>query len=56
MKSASIEPPPVFWKYYDLYSRNIITLLEFSKMPGLSAESLLLYLDMQSEIGLRDEP
>lgn len=38
--------PNAFWKYYDLYRRNEITLKTFSEKSGLSKEFILLYLKM----------
>ena len=36
--------PKAFWKYYDLYRRKQISLLDFSKLSGLSEYMLQLYL------------
>ena len=36
--------PKVFWKFYDLYRRKQITLLEFSRLTGLSEKTLRSYL------------
>ena len=41
-----IEIPKSFWKYYDLYRREIITLKEFSSSSGLPEKELLKYLEL----------
>lgn len=35
--AETIEPPKVFWKYYDLYRRKRISLSEYAAATGLSA-------------------
>lgn len=40
-----IEIPKTFWKYYDLYRRNKITLLEFSSLACLSIADIQLFLE-----------
>lgn len=37
-------PPPIFWKYYDLYRRKQISISEFSEYSGLLVDDLFLYL------------
>ncbi|SBV99715.1 conserved hypothetical protein [uncultured Eubacteriales bacterium] len=39
-----LEVPKVFWKYYDKYRRNEISLSEFSKRTGLSITKIKVYL------------
>ena len=34
---GAIDPPKVFWKYYDLYRRKRISLSEYAAATGLSA-------------------
>ncbi len=36
--------PKVFWKYYDLYRRNQISLEEFSIKADLTKDEILYYL------------
>lgn len=36
--------PKSFWKFYDLYRRKQITLLEFSRLTGFSEDTLRAYL------------
>lgn len=40
-----VEIPKVFWKYYDLFRRNKISLLEFSSLSRLSITDILLILE-----------
>ena len=35
-----MEIPKIFWKFYDLYRRGLLTLEEFSESTSLSAEFL----------------
>lgn len=45
--SASVEtvnPPKVFWKYYDLYRRKRISLSEYAAATGLSAFAIRHFL------------
>lgn len=36
--------PKIFWKYYDLYRRNLINLEDYAKETGLSQEIIRFYL------------
>lgn len=38
------EIPKIFWKYYDLYRRGIITIKDYSLLTGFSKNSLSEYL------------
>ena len=38
------EPPKVFWKFYDLYRRRMITLDEYRSSSGIPASLLSMYL------------
>lgn len=38
------QPPKEFWKYYDLYRRKKISILEFSQRSGLAIKTLNQYL------------
>lgn len=40
-----IEIPKIFWKYYDLFRRNKITLSEFSSLSCLSITDIQLFLE-----------
>ena len=40
----NIEPPKVFWKYFDSYRRKVITLEEFSKLSTISIPDLKVFL------------
>ena len=40
----TLEPPKVFWKYYDLYRRKRISLSEYAAATGLSAFSIRHFL------------
>lgn len=40
----SIDPPKVFWKYYDLYRRKRISLSEYTAATGLSAFAIRHFL------------
>lgn len=40
----TVEPPKVFWKYYDLYRRKRISLSEYAAATGLSAFSIRHFL------------
>ncbi len=40
----TIDPPKVFWKYYDLYRRKRISLSEYAAATGLSAFAIRLFL------------
>lgn len=42
--NKKINIPKIFWKYYDLYRRNRITLNEYSLFTKISKETLLIYL------------
>lgn len=44
MKTTISPLPKVFWKYYDAYRREQISLKEFSKLTDLPAELLREYL------------
>ncbi len=43
--SSKIEIPKIFWKYYDLYRRKVITLEVFSLKTGISKDRILIYLE-----------
>lgn len=36
--------PKVFWKYYDLYRRNILTLDEFQRLSKLQTQTIVTIL------------
>lgn len=36
--------PKIFWKYYDLYRRRVITIEDYSLLTGLSKNRLSEYL------------
>ena len=40
----TLEPPKVFWKYYDLYRRKRISLSEYAAATGLSAFAIRHFL------------
>ena len=40
----TIDPPKVFWKYYELYRRKRISLSEYAAATGLSAFAIRLFL------------
>ena len=40
----ALEPPKVFWKYYDLYRRKRISLSEYAAATGLSAFAIQHFL------------
>mgnify|MGYP004671756321 CR=1 FL=1 len=40
----TLEPPKVFWKYYDLYRRKRISLSEYAAATGLSAFTIRHFL------------
>ena len=40
-----VEIPKIFWKYYDLFRRNKISLLEFSSLSCLSIPFIRLILE-----------
>lgn len=42
--AETIEPPKVFWKYYDLYRRKRISLSEYAAATGLSAFAIRHFL------------
>ena len=38
--------PKVFWKYYDLYRRNEITLNEYAVKTKISKQEIIYYLSV----------
>lgn len=42
--SETLEPPKVFWKYYDLFQRKRISLSEYAAATGLSAFAIRHFL------------
>ena len=40
----TVDPPKVFWKYYDLYRRKRISLSEYASATGLSAFAIRHFL------------
>lgn len=40
----ALEPPKMFWKYYDLYRRKRISLSEYAAVTGLSAFAIRYFL------------
>lgn len=40
----TVDPPKVFWKYYDLYRRKRISLSEYAAATGLSAFAIRHFL------------
>ena len=45
----TLEPPKVFWKYYDLYRRKRISLSEYAAATGLSAFAIRHFLKNVAE-------
>ena len=43
---ATLDIPKAFWKYYDLYRREAISLEEFSIRSNLSKEEIIHYLSV----------
>ena len=43
------KPPKIFWKYFDSYRRNTISLFQFSKYTGLPCSTLELFLKQVNE-------
>lgn len=41
-----IEIPKVFWKYYDLYRRGMISVEEYSRKSNLAMEEIVYYLSV----------
>lgn len=41
--------PKIFWKYYDMYRRKIITLTEYETLSGIRTELLTEYLDFVTQ-------
>lgn len=44
MNCSEIVLPKMFWKYYDLYTRKVITLEEFVVKTGIEKDTILIYL------------
>lgn len=44
-----MEIPKIFWKYYDLYRREQLTIEEYSAKSGLSANEIEYFLQEISE-------
>ena len=44
--TESVKMPNVFWKFFDLYRRKVITIEEFSLNSGLSISELQMFLDL----------
>lgn len=42
----AVDIPKVFWKYYDLYRREEISLKEYSAKSNLTKDELLRYLSI----------
>lgn len=40
----NVEPPKIFWKYFDLYRRKKLTLADYTQKTGISEERLEEYL------------
>lgn len=36
--------PKAFWKYYDLFRRNQLSIVNFSRLSGLSESDIQFYL------------
>lgn len=36
--------PKIFWKYYDLFRRKLLTIEDFSQKTGLEQNTIRLYL------------
>ena len=49
----TLEPPKVFWKYYDLYRRKRISLSEYAAATGLSAFAIRYFLKNVVEKSLK---
>ncbi len=47
-----MEVPNVFWKYYDLFRRKKITLLEFSQLSELQTTQITYFLE---NLGLEEK-
>ena len=43
--TEDLEPPKVFWKYYDLYRRKRISLSEYATATGLSSFTIRHFLE-----------
>lgn len=46
-----MEIPKIFWKYFDLYRRKLMTIEEYSVKSGLSVCEIQLFLQEISEGG-----
>ena len=44
--TESVKIPNVFWKFFDLYRRQVITIEEFSLNSGLPISELQMFLDL----------
>ena len=42
--SNEIVIPKMFWKYYDLYRRQLITMEEFAQKSGIEKDAILFYV------------
>lgn len=44
MNNKTIKIPNIFWKFFDLHRRKVISFEEFSRKTGLSYSDLKLFL------------
>lgn len=50
MKGWSImDIPKIFWKFFDLYRRKMITLVEYEELTGMDSKEIKTYLDFVAE-------
>ena len=47
-----MDAPNAFWKYYDLFRRKKITLLDFSQLSGLQTSQIVYILEI---LGLEEK-
>ena len=51
-KVNEIQIPKIFWKYYDLFRRRIISLEEFEQLSGLDKQKITEFLqEIEKETG-----
>ena len=41
----TMDIPKIFWKYYDLYRRKILSLDEFQQLSGICKETIVIILN-----------
>lgn len=47
--TESVKIPNVFWKFFDLYRRKVISIEDFSLNSGLSVSELQMFLDLVAQ-------